>query len=197
MKCFFAIALFILATSMSRSFDNQSSLHHYDGKWWLAQEVIEQQGFINGANDCRVWERKGKIQNPKPVAEEQSLVTEYYKTQTSKSDRSVFDVLSDADKSPSKNPQPKGGEVWKEPHGYFDGQWWREAEPKERRGFLEGYLACYTQDAKQKKGKFSGSPDNYLASVNNWYGLKEDDRSVNPKREDKKIANVLFLFIEK
>jgi hypothetical protein len=169
----------------------------YDGHWWLSRDPKEQQGFVSGAADCYIWEVKEKLRHSKSAAEDQSSITRFYREDTSRLDRSALEVFLDAADQPSQYPAQKGGEVWKEPHGYYDGQWWREAESAERLGFVEGYLACYTQKTKQLKGEFATTPLDLVSLISGWYGFKEDDRSVEPAKETTKIADVLFHFSEK
>jgi hypothetical protein len=166
----------------------------YDGHWWLSRDPKEQQGFVSGAADCYIWEVKKKFRYSKSAAEDQSSITRFYRENTSRLHRPLLDVFSDAADQPSQYPEQKGGEVWKEPHGYYDGQWWREAESAERLGFVEGYVACYTQKTKQLKGQFARTRPDLVSLIDGWYGFKKDDRSIEPAKETTKIANVLFHF---
>lgn len=169
------------------------SKESYDGRWWSSADPREQYGFIGGSGDCNSFELHGKVRYSKSVKEEQDLVTRFYTEDLSRANIGVFDILRRFDNQPSQINRT-GGEAWNEPHGYYDGQYWREADAKERQGFVEGYLWCYRQKAHNPRGTFSKSTSEYVALISAWYKLNEETGDVDPARVDTKIADVLFKF---
>lgn len=50
----------------------------------------------------------------------------------------------------------------------YDGHWWLSVKPSERKGFLNGYLDCYTYEYKGLD-RFSSSADTYRNSITQFY----------------------------
>jgi hypothetical protein len=172
-----------------------SQIRKYDGHWWLLLTSEEKSGYLNGDADCRAFELKKKARYSKSFAEEQEDVTNIYRDQSEKRSLPAFEVIRIVEDQPSLESTGKGGEVWSEPHGYWDGQWWREGTPAERLGFVEGYLACYSRSQKPH-GTLSRTPSEYVNLINQWYKLQEETGDVDPGRVNAKIADVLFKFCD-
>jgi hypothetical protein len=48
------------------------------------------------------------------------------------------------------------------------------------------------------RARFPKPPQNYVARISDWYGIKECDPSyIDPQRADQPIARVLFKFADK
>ncbi len=159
----------------------------FDGQWWKVTAPQEQVGFIDGYYDCYKYDAKARTTANASDAEFQKAVSNFYEKHQDQLRTSVPTVLRDlvvTFKSPRVRPQ--GGEVWNEPHGYYDGQWWKESEPKEQIGYLEGYLSCYSHDVRRPRARFSKRAAEYQELIIQYYDS-------DPKHtEDDKIAYVLY-----
>ena len=69
-------------------------------------------------------------------------IDDYRRAYPSRNKRPVAEILKEISQTGKPRPVAKGGEVWTEPHGYYDGLWWRGSWPMEQLGYVEGYLAC-------------------------------------------------------
>jgi hypothetical protein len=160
----------------------------FDGEWWRAIGPEQQAGFVDGYYDCYSYDAKGPNTATGSIVEFQKAVSDFYDAHQDQLRTSVPAVLRDLAVSYKSPRVPlKGGEVWNEPHGYYDGLWWKQSEPKEQIGYLEGYLRCYSHDLPQPPAQFSNRPTEYQELITRYYN--------NPKHsEDKKIADVLYHF---
>lgn len=171
----------------------QEKTRPYDGRWWLSVASLEQRGYISGTFDCDRWELGDKSAPRSTVGKVQKFVSQFYEDPPHWR-TSVFRVIKMSDlhhTDPSKGAREQEGEVWSEPHGYWDGLWWKGAgypNTLEQVGYVEGYLTCYRTEAHDSKGAFSKSPPEYVSLITNWYR--------QTRREDAKIADVLFKFCD-
>jgi len=79
-------------------------------------------------------------------------------------------------------------EVWREKHGFFDGDYWYQLQGVgERASYVAGYLSCET--ALRHK-RVTRPAESYVSSINRWYGT-ENEGDLNPARENEKIAYVI------
>jgi hypothetical protein len=192
---FLLIALATAAVALAIQVGGASApIKTYDGNWWLLLSSEEQSGFINGHADCYQFELNEKLANPKPAVQTRELVTDFYCDNSSKRSTPVIEVIRVTDLQRRAGKTLQGGEVWTERHGYWDGQWWREATATERLGFVEGYLACFAQTGKHAGGGFSKPTSEYVSEINGWYKLDVVNGNVDAKRIDAKIADVLVKF---
>jgi hypothetical protein len=175
--------------------NHASQITEYDGHWWLLLTSEEKSGYLSGDADCYRFELKKKFAYTKPAAEVEESITNLYRDNSDDRSVPVYEAIRIADRQPALRPPARGGEVWNERHGYWDGQWWREGTPADRLGFVEGYLACYSRSQKPH-GAFSRTPPQYVRLVNQWYELNEETGDVDPTRVDAKIAAVLFKFVD-
>jgi hypothetical protein len=164
---------------------------NYGGKWWLSVASLEQRGYINGDFDCDTWE-VGNRSVPNSTAEDvQKFVNEFY-VDPPHWPVPVFRVIQTFYSHEAKQAdggKPSDGEVRSEPHGYWDGLWWKGAgypNTLEQLGYVEGYLACYEGEAHSPRGTFSKAPAQYVSLISGWYK--------RTGKEDAKIADVLFKF---
>lgn len=162
---------------------------NYGGRWWLSRSSIEQRGYINGDADCYTSELGGKLADTPAVADVQKFVNEFY-VDPPHWPVPVFRVIrmSDSRHVASHEAGPPGGESWNEPHGYWDGLWWKGGTIAKlsQLGYVEGFLACYQGEAHSHKGTFSKRPAQYVSLITGWYK--------STGKEDAKIADVLFKF---
>jgi len=177
-----------------RAPESPASTTTYDGHWWLLLTSEEQTGFVNGDADCYVFELGKKFRNSQSAPDVAQLVSNFYRDSTEARSASVYAAIRIVDSLPPLRQPAPGGEQWKERHWYFDGDWWRQGTPADRLGFVEGFLACLGAGKKDVRATFSQSPAQYVALINRWYALNQETGDVDPKREDAKIAGVLFKF---
>jgi hypothetical protein len=161
----------------------------YDGKWWSAADPGERSGFLNGAADCLTSVAHEKWVS-RSIEWAVPKITDYYKTHTADNGVPVVDawrkVLSEA---PPETPR-KGGEVHANPHGYYDGQYWREGSDLERRGFLQGYLWCLRTRVQSPSETYSRPVSYYVERISDYVGK-------HPKSDNEAIATILSRFRDK
>jgi hypothetical protein len=159
----------------------------YDGNWWLAAAHEERLEFLNGAGDCLEWAVHAEW--PHPVDQLEDLIQSYYETHPTARKQAITTVwrkvLSSA---PPQKPRSSGGEVWTNPHGFFNGFYWRQGSEVQNRGFLEGYLWCMQACAKRPSAKFSQGVDYYFSQISGYI-------QSHPETADtESIASILFRF---
>lgn len=161
----------------------------YDEKWWSQKDSEEQEGFLNGAADCLVWVAHKKWVSHS-VAWARPKITEYYRTHEATGTLPVIEVwhtvLSDA---PPDINSP-AAEKWTNPHGYYDGQYWREGSMSEHVAFLEGYLECLrTQLVPPTTQTYSRSITYYVDKIDKYI-----DEKAHPHSDHEAIADILARF---
>ncbi|HKV43598.1 MAG TPA: hypothetical protein VJT32_02805 [bacterium] len=168
---------------------------HYDGQWWRSVSADERGGFVDGYIDCYVYEYKG----PAGFSDHSAsalvrLIDEYYSKHLSDLRESVPSTLSRFRDRPGDTPaaNAEGGEVHFEPHGYFDGTYWKGMSDSGRVGFVEGYVSCHADQSRNAGGVFKESPTAYRDLVSRWYGLNVETGGINAVREHEKVADVLY-----
>ena len=118
----------------------------YDRAWWNATDTDQRTEFLAGYLDCA-----GNDLGNKAVANAQwdviePEITRYYSTRTETAETVPSLLLRfGSGRPPSTDPAP---EVYPGSHGFFDGDYWRQLSESGRRGFVEGYLACYTSASR-------------------------------------------------
>jgi hypothetical protein len=167
---------------------DEARVRMYDGNWWLSVDSEERTGFLNGATDCLLWVAHKKwVTNSRPELDEKEI-TLYYKSNSLDTKQPVIDTWR---KTLLKSPPPSpasDGEVWKKPHGYYNGEFWREGSESSNRGFLEGYLWCLRTCVAQPSETYSKSIDYYWTRI--W-----DYLDAHPKTAYKEaIADILSRF---
>jgi hypothetical protein len=159
----------------------------YDGTWWLRANTDEQSGFLSGAGDCLYWVAHAPWLS-RWVDDLRQKITSLYTSRPQDRKTPVKEVwrrvLSEA---PPARPRPPGGEVWTNPHGYFNGLWWRQSSGAEARGFLEGYLWCL-------RNCVNGSLETYSHSIEYYEDRIDGYISKHPKADDEAIAAILSRF---
>jgi hypothetical protein len=81
------------------------------------------------------------------------------------------------------------GEFYPEKHGIFDGDYWWPMSDAERKGFIEGYVAC-EEPNRLKKNFASHSSQWYVNGINRWYGVG-DDNALADHHAEMPIAEVV------
>ena len=157
----------------------------YDGGWWLASAPDERSGFLEGSGDCLTWvaHADGYSGTSNQLADE---ITRYYKAHPDDKHTPVIDVWQRVREVPSSKPA-QHGEVWKNPHWYLKGLWWRDSSESEQLGFLEGYLKCAGSLDNLQNGAYSSSVKSYMAKIDGYV-------RAHPKADDEAIAAILERF---
>ncbi len=159
-----------------------------DGRWWARISLAERVGYINGYEDCYVYDAKGPHSATGWTANHYvEAVEAYYHGHKNDRTASVTTVLEQVNRTGEPRPVPKGGEEWKEPHGYYDGLWWRGSSASEQLGYIEGYLSCYASEIASPPATFSKSAHEYVALMNAYV-------KGHAKSDDEKVAYILHRF---
>ena len=143
-----------------------------DGNWWHAASKSERLGYLEGDNDCDSFELGGRLLPESAFSLHQDFVLKYYDADAARLRTPVFEVLRMADAQIAPAPD-KDADTAPEPHGDYDGLFWRDTRREERIGFIEGYLACYARTSDHRRGAFSKSADEYVKLLDGWYQLSE------------------------
>lgn len=152
----------------------------YDGHWWSALSVGEQERFLDGVSDCYIYDAHGRYALS-PAAVAAKKVSEFYNRRPDQKSTAVLIVY--------RGLEDKGR--WASTkHGYFDGEFWRVIERKERLAFVRGYLACriaYT------KSKISEPPEACTRKISTHYKVGDEGPSdtIDLKAAPEKIGDVL------
>ncbi|MCE5310110.1 MAG: hypothetical protein LLG20_20945 [Acidobacteriales bacterium] len=157
----------------------------YDGDWWLASALERRSGFLEGVADCQTWvvRAEGFSGTSDQLVEK---ITRYYKTHPNDRRVLVIDIWRRVGAATSTKPLPNG-EVWKEPHWYLNGLWWRQVSESERLGFLEGYLWCLRTQVNRPENAYSRSLSFYVDEIDEYV-------RAYPKADDESVATILERF---
>lgn len=175
--------------SDARSREAAKSLAGYDGNWWGAADHYERDGFFWGAADCQKWDAHVPVSYD-TSDEAFEAITRYYVAHRSSRALPVVQVWKRvAAQVPIPKPL-KGGEVYKNPHGFLNGFWYQKGAESERFGFLEGYIGCLRTYIK-------GSAESYPKPIHYYDDNIWDYIKAHPKAEDEAIADILRRFRER
>jgi len=159
-----------------------------DGRWWRAISGGERLGYVNGYEDCYVYDAKGAHTATGWTANRYvGAVEEHYRQHPDQRTTPVSSVLKEINRTGRARPVPAGGEEWKENHGYYDGLWWRGASAPEQLGFVEGYLSCYSTEMPGAPATFSKAANEYVRLMNSY--MQEHVHS-----DEEKVADMLGRF---
>jgi hypothetical protein len=162
-----------------------------DGRWWGTISAAEQSGYVNGYEDCYNYDVKGvHTATGWTVSKYAQAVDVYYREHRDQLSNPVGGVLKQLNRTGKPRPTPKGGEEWKELHGYYDGLWWRGSSPTEQLGYVEGYLSCYSTELAGRAETFSKSAHEYVGLLNAY--MKAHLHS-----DEEKVANILSRFSDR
>jgi len=177
--------------SEARSREVAKPLSGYDGKWWVAADDYEREGFFWGTSDCLTWTAhvgKGFYGTSTGMNADAFTrkVSDYYRAHPSHITVPVISVWRKLGPEIGKaTPQTEGGEVYKTPHGFLDDGWYKSSSEAERFGFLEGYLGCLRTYVKDQE---------YSRPVHEYDDKIWDYYASHPKSYHEAIADVLFRF---
>ncbi len=159
----FVLAVSLLFTTASFS---QPTVH-FDKSWWTPLSQNEKWDFIYGFTDCGP-----AIQSGLSTAQYEEFITQHVTSDP----KSVPQLIRLAPHKVRSLPQTPGGEVWKERHGFLNGDLWGD-DVDEGRAWVEGYLACEHRPVVQS------SVDRYVRQIIHYYA--------KTKRYSDKLADVL------
>jgi hypothetical protein len=167
----------------------------HDGAWWKSVSADEQTGFLAGYIDCAVYDQGRK---QLAAASWDALAPQITKFYAAHADKAAEPVASLLTQFGSRQPAAAtGGETYPEKHGIFDGEYWRQATPEHRLGYVSGYLECRDKAADDRM-EFSHDAGWYAGEISKWYGVQPDDPgAIAEARAGRKIADVLGLLKSK
>jgi hypothetical protein len=86
-------------------------------------------------------------------------------------------------------PRNLHGEIWSEKHGYYNGDYWHQLDPDQRRRFVDGYFTCRSYYLHDKITIPSAAMSQLISR---WFGTSDTDESfINPEHADDSIGVVL------
>lgn len=172
---------FLSLLSQTRGLD----VLRFDANWWHRADSGEQQGFIYGYGDCRQPVNVPVVS----IVDEQNFVSRAVVSQMFGRSDAVTAAIHLAWETMKSHKVEKGAEVFVEPHGFLDGEWWGEftgPRPSDvssmDRGYLEGYLEC------------SSAPVTVQAVRE--YQMAIDQHYASGQHSHDKIADVLQRFLK-
>ena len=116
-------------------------------------------------------------------------ISTYYQRHPEASQRSVLEVAFEVSKAGVTPHVASGGESWRERHGYFDGEYWRQSDDSERQAFVSGYLACR---AKYLHLTTDVPIAVIVSKISKWYRINPENVSdIDPQRSNDKIGDLL------
>ena len=141
-----------------------------DGKWWRSVDQWRQLGFVHGYVDCDCYIHPGPEGfNDVSMEGIQGKITQSYNNPGADIHRPVFAVLR------AVGVSHIAGSV-AATFGLDDSEYWRQGRGEFRLGFIEGYFCCLASKPKMR-ARFPKPPQNYVARISDWYGIKECDPS--------------------
>jgi len=182
----FVFAQLVAAQASIVDGESETKTQIYDGRWWLAADADERSGFLSGAADCLTSVAHARWLTF-TVQGLDAKIGEYYKSHPSDVGENVADVWRKIQSESQPSKGLPGAEVWKNPHGYLDGFWWRQGSESENRGFLEGYLWCVRTCVKQRTDTYSQSLEYYADKISGYV-------RAHPKAEHEAVATILLRF---
>ena len=165
----------------------------YDGQWWLLRDGEEQTGFVSGYQDCYVSEYHGGGLFNKDIQSYVDDVNKYYLADATRATQSVSEALDAVRGGGSETPLPayKAAKPPPEGQAVYDRQYWRDAGPSVRTGFVEGYLACHAAKLKDADAKFSKEPAEYVEGIEKAYLAEENSAGSQGEKPQTRIATML------
>lgn len=146
--------------------------------WWVSAGPGERKGFLNGFLDCKFPTPSASVKGyGLSVPDLAARISAFYSGHRG-SLLSVRELVEKIDGPAEPTPSLPGAEVYTNPHGYYDGLWWKGAASGEQPGYVEGYLVCLGR-ATDLKGA-----QKIADAITAWYKR-------HPSKEDRAIAYVL------
>jgi len=146
--------------------------------WWMSAGTGERHGFLNGYLDCKFPKPGASVKGyGLSVRDLSSRIAAFYAAHK-ESNLSVLQLVDKIDGPAPPPPSLPGAEVYTNPHGYYDGLWWRGAFGGEQPGYVEGYLVCLGHPVAKPAAQ------RLAEAVSDWYRK-------HPSKDDRAIAYVL------
>jgi hypothetical protein len=169
----------------------------YDGKLWLEMSWGERSNFVWGYSDCDVDILGNRYWPAAPDLEREMFDYYYYAQNKSRLAEPIRVLMKRLLVKHRNDPPPKQlskeeeGEVWPERHGFFDGEFWRQASDGERLAFVRGQVECFHHEPRSKR-RFSKLPAEYVREISKWY----EAEGLESNRDKEKIPEVLLRFAD-
>src|SRR5437868_1021333 len=123
------IARCLVLVSLLAACGAKHEVSRYDGKWWASLQRQDKIGFVSGYLDCYIWAASGKKYSDSSIEEQVTAVDHFYAIKPKQQRISVPDILSSLGER--HEGRPTG-----EPHGTYDGDYWRQSDA--RLSFISG-----------------------------------------------------------
>jgi len=172
--------------------------HEFNVRWWNQSTTEEHLQFIAGYVDCYNHDLKDERPlDEMPYAYERRISTWLAKHATA--EKELVSTLLLALRSPQPVIPSLNTEQTAGPHGYFTGEYLRDAGGfKQRLAFVSGYLTCYKERLEGKRAqRFSASAEFYEQKLEAYFGIHEQADDLNPFRASVPIATALYRFADR
>jgi hypothetical protein len=110
----------------------------FEGEWWLATSSGERRGFLAGYLDCYVDDQRHALNFAKSWVEYETLISRLYEVKANRSLKVGNAIVRFGQQDPRVLSQRR--------HDGFGEEWWRGDTANARRGFVEGYISCRSED---------------------------------------------------
>ena len=133
--------------------------------WWFAQTPHQRGSFFVGEEDCYIFDVHGRQYSEYMTDESAAKATAYMVDHRGKLKNSdILDVFRTVFKNERHPKGDRGGEMYPEKHGIFDGDYWNSLSDDDMAiYFVKGYLACQ----KKYRGMVSAyTPDQLVVMIN-------------------------------
>lgn len=164
------------------------------GAWWQGAPREERLGYLAGYLDCAVADAGQSSLANVSWYNLEPKVSKQYAAGPEVMTQQVSTVIKGLASVEPSNPLDKGGDRYPGKHGMFAGEYWRQAQPEHRLGFIEGYVDCLRSEAAGGS-RYSRPAATYVARLSEWFGIKAGDPGViRADRAETTIADALRLF---
>ena len=186
-----AVATLLVASVAIQS--NGQETPKYKGRWWLSLSEEKRVIFLDGYLDCYKFEAN-RSDRFGALFLRAKQVTAMYETDPTTLGVSVADAFYKF-RLKESDPEPMpGGEVWSEPHWYYDGEFFRQMGPSGRVVFLEGYMYCLERSVPSLRRAFPRTVQHYSNLVTTWFEIDDEKETINIETMREPIATVLKRF---
>jgi hypothetical protein len=182
------IALWV-ATAVLLSGCPEERAKAYDGSWWQSVDAYRRREFVEGYTEC---DRPGNVPLKYRLSRYlyEELITAHYQAKPAEAARPAAEVLLEINAANASAEIPPGGEG---PY-YNDGEYWRQAVPSGRLGWVEGYIACEWE--KGGKSRFRQTPQSYVEKMSAFYEYDANEETINPAKEKVLMRETLLKISE-
>jgi hypothetical protein len=177
MKCL--VGAFLLASACANATQPWLNMA---GDEWLTLSKEEREAYLSGGIDCYGTDVNPKFYPGQSVMDIAPLVTERYQTGAILYGVEVLSVLETF-----ATPQAP---LEVEPHGYFDGDFWRTLFIRPQKdAFVRGYLTCRHV---YLKSEVTLPLEDYVNALSDYFGTDDNDPdALSFEKMNTKIGDVL------